>query len=72
MLDHGTIFAFSWFHSGFETSYFCTFSCKNLMYSITCIYAVVDRLVNNKMGIDCLEYAEELCVYVLRRNAIFV
>jgi len=62
MLDHGMSFAFSWFHSGCETSYFCTFSCKNLMYVITCIYEVVDRLVNNKMGIDCLEYAGELRV----------
>ena len=32
------------------------------MYVITCIYEVVDRLVNNKMGIDCLEYAGELRV----------
>jgi hypothetical protein len=49
MLDHGMIFVFSWFHSGFETSCLCTFSCRNRIYSITCIKAVVDGLVKYKI-----------------------
>ena len=36
-ITHGSIFAFSWFHSRNVVSYFCTFSCKNRIYSITCI-----------------------------------
>jgi len=52
MLDHGMIFAFSWFHSGCEASCFFTFSCKNRMYSMTCIKAIVDGLVKYHMGTD--------------------